>query len=33
MRKAQERMQELYQQRTQFMKEERTGFIWLYMQK
>jgi hypothetical protein len=31
--KAQQRMQELYQQRTQFMKEERTGFIWLYLRK
>jgi len=31
--KAQQRMQELYQQRTQFMKEERTGFVWLYLRK
>jgi hypothetical protein len=33
LQKAQERVQELYQQRTQFMKEERTGFVWLYLRK
>jgi FG-GAP-like repeat len=31
--KAQQRIQELYQERTKFMKEERTGFIWLYLRK
>ncbi len=31
--KAQQRIQELYQQRTKFMKEERTGFVWLYLRK
>ncbi len=31
--KAQQRMQELYQQRTQFMKEDSTGFVWLYLRK
>jgi hypothetical protein len=31
--KAQQRIQELYQERTRFMKEERTGFIWLYLRK
>jgi hypothetical protein len=30
---AQQRIQELYQERTKFMKEERTGFIWLYLRK
>jgi hypothetical protein len=31
--KAQQRMQDLYKERTQFMKEERTGFVWLYLRK
>ena len=31
--KTQQRIQELYQERTKFMKEERTGFIWLYLRK
>ena len=31
--KAQQRMQDLYQQRSQFMKEDQTGFIWLYLRK
>ena len=30
---AQKRYQELYQRRTEFMKEDRTGFIWLYLRK
>ncbi len=30
---AQRRYQELYNQRTDFMKEDRTGFVWLYLQK
>jgi hypothetical protein len=28
-----ERYQKLYTQRSQFVKEERTGFVWLYLQK
>lgn len=31
--KARQRLQDLYQQRTQFMKEEMTGFVWLYLRK
>ena len=31
--KAQLRMQELYRQRTNFIKEDMTGFVWLYLQK
>jgi hypothetical protein len=31
--KAQQRVQELYQQRTKFIKEDMTGFVWLYLQK
>ncbi len=31
--KAQQRIQELYQERTKFTKEERTGYIWLYLRK
>jgi len=30
---AQQRVQELYSQRSDFMKEDRTGFVWLYLQK
>jgi hypothetical protein len=30
---AQQRFQEVYQQRTQFVKEDRTGFVWLYLRK
>ena len=32
-KKAQQEIQDLYQQRSQFMKEERTGFVWLYLRK
>jgi hypothetical protein len=28
-----ERMQKLYSQRSEFMKEDSTGFVWLYLQK
>ena len=31
--KANEEYQKLYNQRSEFMKEERTGFVWLYLQK
>jgi hypothetical protein len=31
--KAQQHYQELYNQRSEFMKEDRTGFVWLYLQK
>ncbi len=31
--KGQQRIQELYQQRTQFMKDDMTGFVWLYLRK
>ncbi len=31
--KAQQRIQDLIQQQSQFMKEDRTGFIWLYLRK
>ncbi len=31
--KANQEFSKLYQQRTEFMKEERTGFVWLYLQK
>lgn len=31
--KANEEFQKLYNQRSEFMKEERTGFVWLYLQK
>ena len=31
--KANQEFNKLYQQRTEFMKEERTGFVWLYLQK
>jgi hypothetical protein len=30
---AQERYQTLYSQRSEFMKEDRTGFVWLYLRK
>jgi hypothetical protein len=30
---AQERYQTLYNQRTEFTKEDRTGFVWVYLQK
>ncbi|MHC5537231.1 FG-GAP repeat domain-containing protein [Singulisphaera rosea] len=30
---ANQRYQKLYQQRSEFMKEDRTGFIWLYLRK
>jgi hypothetical protein len=30
---AQRRFQELYSRRSDFMKEARTGFVWLYLQK
>jgi hypothetical protein len=28
-----EKVQKLYTERTTFMKEDRTGFVWLYLQK
>ena len=28
-----ERYREIYQQRQEFMNEEWTGFVWLYVQK
>ena len=31
--KASEEFNKTYNQRTEFMKEERTGFVWLYLQK
>lgn len=31
--KANEEFSKLYRQRAEFMKEERTGFVWLYVQK
>src|SRR4051812_43039759 len=31
--KAQQRMQDHYRRRTEFMKEDRTGFVWLYLRK
>jgi VCBS repeat protein len=31
--KAQQRIQELYNQRSSFIKEDMTGFVWLYLQK
>jgi hypothetical protein len=31
--KAREEFSKLYQQRNEFMKEEMTGFVWLYLQK
>ena len=31
--KANEEFNKLYQQRTEFMKEDPTGFVWLYLQK
>jgi hypothetical protein len=30
---AQQQIQELYQRRTDFMKEDMTGFVWLYLRK
>ncbi len=30
---ARQRFQKLYSQRSEFMKEDRTGFVWLYLQK
>jgi hypothetical protein len=30
---AQERFQKIYEERSKFMKEERTGFVWLYLRK
>ena len=30
---AQERLQKLYASRSEFMKEDRTGFVWVYVQK
>ena len=32
-RKASQRYQEVYQRRSKLMTEERTGFVWLYVQK
>ena len=31
--KAQQHYQELYHRRSEFMKEDRTGFVWLYLRK
>jgi hypothetical protein len=31
--KANEEFHKLYEKRTEFMKEDRTGFVWLYLQK
>jgi hypothetical protein len=31
--KANEEFSKIYHQRTEFMKEDRTGFVWLYLQK
>ena len=31
--KANEEFNKLYQQRSEFMNEDRTGFVWLYLQK
>jgi hypothetical protein len=30
---ARERYQKLYARRSEFMKEENTGFVWLYLRK
>jgi hypothetical protein len=30
---ASRRIQDLYEQRSEFMKEDRTGFVWLYLRK
>jgi hypothetical protein len=30
---AQQRLQVLYNRRSEFMKEDRTGFVWLYLRK
>lgn len=30
---AQKRFQAVYEQRTEFMREDRTGFVWLYLRK
>lgn len=30
---AQKRFQTVYEQRTEFMREDRTGFVWLYLRK
>ena len=30
---ARQRYQKLYEQRSEFMKEDRTGFVWLYLRK
>ncbi len=32
-KEAQQRFQKLYSERSEFMKEDRTGFVWLYLQK
>jgi hypothetical protein len=32
-KEARKRLRELYEKRAEFMKEERTGFVWLYRQK
>jgi hypothetical protein len=31
--RAHEEFQKVYEQRTEFMNEERTGFVWLYLHK
>jgi hypothetical protein len=32
-KKANEEFSKIYEQRSEFMKEDRTGFVWLYVQK
>jgi hypothetical protein len=32
-KEAQQRFEKLYSERSKFMKEDRTGFVWLYLQK
>ena len=32
-KKASEEFSKVYNQRSEFMKEDRTGFVWLYLQK
>jgi hypothetical protein len=31
--KASQEFSKVYNQRTEFMKEDRTGFVWLYLRK
>jgi len=32
-KEAQQKFQKVYNERNKFMKEDRTGFVWLYLQK